>query len=447
MKIHEYQGKEILKKYGVPVPRGKVVSTPDEAYSAVVGAVREPPLRCPVVVKSQIHAGGRGKGKIYRVSPSPGLRPPSPLEGEGRGEGELVLDGGVKVVKSPEEARDVAAKILGNILVTHQTGPEGKIVKKVLIEEGCAIACELYLGVVLDRANSRVTIMASREGGMEIEEVAAKHPEKILKLAVDPLTGVDEQKAKEIAKQLGLASDTLPLAPSPQGRGDLADQFADFCVALYDAYVKADCTIAEINPLAVVNVRAVREPPVLALDAKINFDDNALFRHPDYEALRDLDEEDKAEIEAKKHDLSYVSMDGSIGCMVNGGGLAMATMDIIKLHGGEPANFLDVGGGATAEKVSSAFKIILADPKVKAILVNIFGGIMRCDTIAYGIVSALRAVGAYCNTPVPVVVRLQGTNVDIGKKILQVSGLNLISEDDLAKAAEKVVSKALNSKL
>ncbi|MBI2340985.1 MAG: ADP-forming succinate--CoA ligase subunit beta [Deltaproteobacteria bacterium] len=383
MKIHEYQGKEILKKYGVPVPRGKVAATADEAYS-VAKQLGSP----VVVVKSQIHAGGRGKG------------------------------GGVKVVKSPEEARDAAKKMLGNILVTHQTGPEGKIVKKVLVEEGSAIARELYLGAVLDRATARVTIMASSEGGMEIEEVAAKEPEKIVKMAIDPLKGVDETRTKEVAAKLDL-------------QGTLTEKFVQFVQALYDAYVKADCTMAEINPLVVT-----KDNHLLALDAKINFDDNALFRHPSTEALRDLDEEDLAEIEAKKYDLSYVSMDGNIGCMVNGAGLAMATMDIIKLHGGEPANFLDVGGGATADKVTAAFKIILADPKVKAILVNIFGGIMRCDIIANGIVAAAREV----HIKVPVVIRLQGTNVDIGKNILRNSGLALISEDDLAKAAQKVVA-------
>jgi len=394
MNIHEYQGKAILKKYGVPVLRGKVAVSADEAYAIAkeFGGV--------VVVKSQIHAGGRGKGKVYGKDKK------------------LVLDGGVKVVKSPEEARDVAGKILGNLLVTHQTGPSGKIVKKVLIEEGCPIARELYLGATLDRAIGRVTLMLSAEGGVEIEEIAAKSPEKIFKIPVDPNSGVDPTLVQAVANKLELT-------------GTLAEKLLPFVKALYEAYVQSDCALAEINPLVVT-----KTGELVALDAKINFDDNALFRHPDYEALRDLDEEDKAEIEAKKYDLSYVSMDGSIGCMVNGAGLAMATMDIIKLHGGEPANFLDVGGGATVEKVTAAFKIILADPKVKAILVNIFGGIMRCDTIANGVVAAAREI----KIKVPVVVRLQGTNVDLGKKILMDANLGLISEDNLAEAAKKVVA-------
>ena len=381
MKIHEYQGKEFLKKFGVPVPEGGVASTVEEAIQI---AQR---LGLPVVVKAQIHAGGRGKG------------------------------GGVKLAKTLDEAERHAQSILGMKLVTHQTGPEGKAVKKILIEKGCTIARELYLGAVLDRATSRVTIMASAEGGVEIEEVAAKHPEKIFRMAIDPQTGVDESASREIAKELGFD-------------GRLSAKFLQFVKALCEAYSKADCSLAEINPLVVT-----AEGGLLALDAKINFDDNALFRHPEYEALRDLDEEDPKEIEAKKHGLSYISLDGTIGCLVNGAGLAMATMDIIKLAGGEPANFLDVGGGASAEQVTQAFKIILADPKVRAILVNIFGGIMKCDTIAEGVVTAAREV----RIKVPVVVRLQGTNVDLGKKILLGSGLNLVSEDDLGKAAKKVV--------
>ena len=381
MKIHEYQGKEILRTYGVPTPEGSVVFSVEEALKIAEK------LGLPVVVKAQIHAGGRGKG------------------------------GGVKLAKTIEEVKIHAAAILGMTLVTHQTGAEGKLVKKLLIEKGCQIQRELYLGVVLDRATSRVTLIASSEGGMEIEEVASKHPEKILKLSVDPSVGVDEKAARNIASQLKL-------------EGPLTEKFVTFVKALYEAYVKADCSLMEINPLVVTG-----EGDLLALDAKINFDDNALFRHPNYEALRDADEEDAAEMEAKKFDLSYISLDGSIGCMVNGAGLAMATMDIIKLHGGQPANFLDVGGGATAEKVTAAFKIILADPKVKGILVNIFGGIMKCDTIATGVVQAARET----HIKVPVVVRLQGTNVDLGKKILQDSGLNLISEDELGKAADKIV--------
>lgn len=382
MKIHEYQGKEILRKYGVPTPEGRVASTLEEAEKAAQE------LGAPVVVKAQIHAGGRGKG------------------------------GGVKVAKTLDEAKTYAKNILGMTLITHQTGPEGKKVKKLLIEKGCAIARELYLGAILDRATSKVTFMASTEGGMEIEEVAEKHPEKILKLAVDDIAGIDVAAAKAIAEKLSLT-------------GPLADKFVSFVKALYEAYLKADCSLVEINPLVVT-----ADGNLLALDAKVNFDDNALFRHPDYEALRDLDEEDAAEIEAKKYDLSYISLDGTIGCMVNGAGLAMATMDIIKLSGGEPANFLDVGGGATAEKVTAAFKIILADPKVKGILINIFGGIMKCDTIANGVVTAAREV----HIKVPVVVRLQGTNVDLGKKILEESGLPLISEDNLTNAAAKIVS-------
>ena len=381
MKIHEYQGKEVLRKYGVPTLEGQVAFTSEEALKAVEK------LGFPVVVKAQIHAGGRGKG------------------------------GGVKVAKNLEEAKTLIQNILGMTLVTHQTGPEGKLVKKLFLEKGCDIGRELYLGAVLDRANSKVTFMASTEGGMEIEEVAAKHPEKILKIAVDSAVGVDKSEARSVAAKLDLTGKTV-------------DQFVSFVESLYEAYMKGDFSLLEINPLVVT-----KQGDLLALDAKVNFDDNAMFRHPDYEAMRDLDEEDPAEIEAKKYDLSYISLDGNIGCMVNGAGLAMATMDIIKVSGGEPANFLDVGGGATAEKVTAAFKIILADPKVKGILINIFGGIMKCDTIATGVVTAAKEV----NIKVPVVVRLQGTNVDLGKKILQESGLPLISEDDLTKAAAKIV--------
>ncbi len=381
MKIHEYQGKEILRKYGVPTLEGLVASKVEEAIQAAEK------LGFPLVVKAQIHAGGRGKG------------------------------GGVKLAKNLEEAKTHIKNILGMTLVTHQTGPEGKLVKKLFLEKGCDIGRELYLGAVLDRASSRVTFMASTEGGMEIEEVAAKNPEKILKLSVDPELGVNPSEALAIAQKLDL-------------NGATGEKFVQFVKALYDAYMKGDCSLVEINPLVVT-----KQGDLLALDAKIAFDDNALFRHPEYEAMRDLDEEDPAEIEAKKYDLSYISLEGNIGCMVNGAGLAMATMDIIKVSGGEPANFLDVGGGATAEKVTAAFKIILADPKVKGILINIFGGIMKCDTIANGVVTAAREV----DIKVPVVVRLQGTNVDLGKKILQESGLPLISEDNLTKAAAKIV--------
>jgi len=395
MNIHEYQGKEIFRKFGVPVLNGKVATTPDE-----VKAIAQELGGGVVVVKSQIHAGGRGKGKVY-----------SPKDRS------LVLDGGVKVVKSPDEAKEIASKILGNILVTHQSGAEGKLVSKVFVEQGCAIARELYLGAVLDRATSRVTFMASQEGGVEIEEVAHKSPEKIFKMSIDPDAGVNEGEARAVAAKLAL-------------EGDLVSQLVTFVKALYEVYVKTDCALVEINPLVVT-----KDNKLLALDAKINFDDNALFRHPELEQMRDLSEENPAEIEAKKYDLSYISLDGTIGCMVNGAGLAMATLDIIKLYGGEPANFLDVGGGATEEKVKAAFKLILSDSKVKGILVNIFGGIMRCDTIANGVVAAAREV----NIKVPVVVRLQGTNVDLGKKVLEESGLKLISEDNLTLAAKKIV--------
>ncbi len=381
MKIHEYQGKEILKKYGVPLLAGQVV------FSVQEGIQVAEKMGFPLVIKAQIHAGGRGKG------------------------------GGVKLAKNLEEAKNYIQSILGMTLITHQTGPEGKKVKKLFLEKGCDIARELYLGAVLDRATSEVTFMASSEGGMEIEEVADKHPEKILKMSVNPALGVNESETLRIAKKLELSE-------------ECATQFVQFVKALYEVYMKGDCSLIEINPLVVT-----KQDKLLALDAKLNFDDNALFRHPEYEALRDLDEEDAAEIEAKKYDLSYISLDGNIGCMVNGAGLAMATMDIIKVSGGEPANFLDVGGGATAEKVTAAFKIILADPKVKGILINIFGGIMKCDTIANGVVTAAREV----QIKVPVVVRLQGTNVDLGKKILQESGLPLVSEDNLTKAAAKIV--------
>jgi len=388
MKIHEYQGKEILRKYQVPVPEGQVAL---QVAAAVAIADK---LGYPVVIKAQIHAGGRGKG------------------------------GGVKLAQNREEAEAHAQAILGMQLVTRQTGPTGQTVKKVLVEKGCAIARELYLGAVLDRALSRVTLMASTEGGMEIEKVAMTEPEKILKLSVDPKVGIIDAEAEQIAKKLGL-------------EGNATKDFVTFCQKIYRCYVEADCSLAEINPLVVTE-----SGELLALDAKINFDDNALFRHPEYAELRDLDEEEPTEIEAKNHDLAYIKLDGTIGCMVNGAGLAMATMDIIKHYGAEPANFLDVGGGATAEKVTTAFKIILEDPHVKAILVNIFGGIMRCDIIAAGIVAAAKEV----HIKVPVVVRLQGTNVELGKKILAESGLQLISEDDLAVAAQRVVGAALRGR-
>jgi len=383
MKIHEYQGKEILRKYGVPTPRGVAAFSVDEAVRAageLGGKVW--------VVKAQIHAGGRGKG------------------------------GGVKVAKSPDEVRAHAASILGMQLVTHQTGPQGQKVRRLLIEEGADIAKELYVGMVVDRGTQRVVLMASSEGGMDIEEVAAKTPQKIHKVFIDPAAGLGVGEAREVALKIGIPQASL-------------DQAAELLRNLYRCYWETDASLAEVNPLIVA-----ADGRVVALDAKINFDDNALFRHEDIVALRDLDEEDPLEIEASKHDLSYISLDGSIGCMVNGAGLAMATMDTIKLYGGAPANFLDVGGGATAEKVTAAFKIMLSNPKVKAILVNIFGGIMKCDTIAAGVVAAAREV----KLSVPLVVRMKGTNEDLGKKILKDSGLPIISADNMAEAGEKAVA-------
>jgi succinyl-CoA synthetase beta subunit len=383
--IHEYQAKDVLRRYKVAVPRGKVASTAEEAEAAA----KE--MGTPVVVvKAQIHAGGRGKG------------------------------GGVKVVKSPAEARAAAEKILGMTLVTHQTGPDGKIVHKVLIEEGCEIARELYLGVVLDRAIGRLVMMASREGGVEIEEVAAKSPEKILREAIDPAVGLQAYQARKLAFGLGVPKESVGKAVA-------------FMTSLYKAFVESDCSLAEINPLVLT-----KSGDLLALDCKMGFDDNALFRHPDIREMRDPNEEDPRETEAAKYDLSYIGLDGDIACMVNGAGLAMATMDIIKFYGGEPANFLDVGGGATTEKVTAAFKILLSDANVKAILVNIFGGIMKCDVVAAGIVEAAKQIGI----KVPLVVRLEGTNVDLGKKILKESGLNITPGENMADAAEKVVKAA-----
>ena len=391
MNIHEYQAKSLLAKYGVAVPRGAVAFTPEEAERAardLGGSVW--------VVKSQIHAGGRGAGR-FQDDP------------DGKG--------GVRVVKSVEEVKDNAGKMLGHVLVTKQTGPAGKEVKRLYIEEGCDIARELYLGMLIDRATSRVTLMASTEGGMEIEEVAAAHPEKILKLAIDPAVGFMPFHGRKIAFGLGLEGKQVGAA-------------VKFMTAMYNAFLALDASIVEINPLVVTGAGEV-----IALDAKMNFDDNALFRHKDVAEMRDEDEEDAMEIEAAKHELNYIKLDGQVGCMVNGAGLAMATMDIIKLYGSEPANFLDVGGGATKERVTAAFKIILSDPNVEGILVNIFGGIMRCDVIAEGVVAAAREVKLH----VPLVVRLEGTNVELGKKILADSGLPIISADNLADAAEKVV--------
>jgi succinyl-CoA synthetase beta subunit len=391
MNIHEYQAKSLLAKYGVAVPRGAVAYTPEEAESAAHE------LGGPVwVVKSQIHAGGRGAGR-FQDDP------------DGKG--------GVRVVQSTEDVKANAGKMLGHVLVTKQTGPAGRQVKRLYIEEGCDIARELYLGMLIDRATSRVTLMASTEGGMEIEEVAAAHPEKILKLAIDPAIGFMPFHGRKIAFGLGLEGKQVGAA-------------VKFMSAMYQAFLALDASIVEINPLVVTGAGEV-----IALDAKMNFDDNALFRHKDVAEMRDEDEEDPMELEAAKHELNYIKLDGQVGCMVNGAGLAMATMDIIKLYGSEPANFLDVGGGATKERVTAAFKIILSDPNVEGVLVNIFGGIMRCDVIAEGVVAAAREV----ELKVPLVVRLEGTNVELGKKILAESGLPIVSADNLADAAEKVV--------
>ncbi|MCC3381365.1 ADP-forming succinate--CoA ligase subunit beta [Paenibacillus farraposensis] len=382
MNIHEYQGKEVLKQYGVAVPNGKVAYTVEEAVAAATSLGS-----AVTVVKAQIHAGGRGKA------------------------------GGVKVAKSLDEVRTYASEILGKVLVTHQTGPEGKEVKRLLIEEGCDIRKEYYVGVVVDRATGRIVMMASEEGGTEIEEVAAATPEKIFKAVVDPAIGLQVYQARKLAYDINIPN-------------ELVNKAVKFMLALYEAFVDKDCSIAEINPLVVTG-----DGNVLALDAKLNFDSNALFRHKDLLELRDLDEEDAKEIEASKYDLSYIALDGNIGCMVNGAGLAMATMDIIKYYGGDPANFLDVGGGATTEKVTEAFKIILADPKVKGIFVNIFGGIMQCDIIANGVVEAAKQLGLTR----PLVVRLEGTNVGLGKQILAESGLNIVAADSMADGAQKIV--------
>ena len=388
MNIHEYQAKQVLSEFDVPVPRGGVAFTPDEA----VKVAEE--LGGPVwVVKAQIHAGGRGKG------------------------------GGVKVVKSIDEVRAEAERMLGMTLVTHQTGPEGRIVGRVYIEEGSDIARELYLSALVDRATSRVSFIASTEGGMDIEEVAAETPEKILTISVDPAGGISGHHGRQIAFALGL-------------EGDQVKQASALINNLYRAFVETDMSLLEINPLVVTG-----DGQLICLDAKVNFDSNALYRHDDIVALRDLDEEDPAEVKASEFDLSYIKLDGTIGCMVNGAGLAMATMDIIKLYGAEPANFLDVGGGATKEKVTEAFKIILSDDNVEGILVNIFGGIMRCDVIAEGVVAAARET----ELSVPLVVRLEGTNVDLGKKIMAESGLTIIPADDLDDAAEKIVAAVKES--
>lgn len=383
MNVHEYQGKDILRRYGVATPRGVPcfsVAEAEDASRKLGGKVW--------VVKAQIHAGGRGKG------------------------------GGVKLARSIEEVREHASKILGMSLVTHQTGPEGRVVKRLLVEEGADIRKELYVGMVVDRATQRVTLMASSEGGMDIEQVAASTPEKIHRVAIDPRTGLTDAQADDVARKIGVTEPSLPEARrSMQG--------------LYRAFDECDASLAEINPLILTG-----DGKLLALDAKLNFDSNALFRHPEIVAMRDLDEEDPAEVEASKSDLSYISLDGNIGCLVNGAGLAMATMDTIKLFGAEPANFLDVGGGATTEKVTEAFKLMLKNPAVKGILVNIFGGIMRCDTFAEGVIAAAREV----KLSVPLVVRMKGTNEELGKQMLKASGLPIVSADNMGDAAQKIVA-------
>ncbi|HEV2879939.1 MAG TPA: ADP-forming succinate--CoA ligase subunit beta [Pyrinomonadaceae bacterium] len=385
MKIHEYQGKELLRKFGVPVPRGVVAHTPEEAFNAAKELGTD-----VVVVKAQIHAGGRGKG------------------------------GGVKLAKSPEEARELASQILGMQLVTHQTGPEGQEVRVLLVEEGLPIDKEFYLGIVLDRASGRPVFMASSAGGMDIEEVAAHTPEKILKETIDPAIGFRAYQARKLAFGLGLPA-------------DLINQAAKFMQSLYTAYEQMDATLLEINPFLLT-----KDKRLIALDAKVNFDDNAMFRHKDFADLRDLNEEEPLEIEASKFDLNYIKLDGNIACMVNGAGLAMATMDIIKLAGGEPANFLDVGGGASQERVEAAFKILLADENVEAVLINIFGGIVRCDMVARGVVGAAKNLGL----SLPVVVRLEGTNVEEGQRVIRESGLNFTVAKGMRDAAEKVVGLA-----
>ena len=385
MKIHEYQGKEILRKYGVPLPKGGVVFTPEEARHTAVALGGK-----TVVVKAQIHAGGRGKG------------------------------GGVKVVKNPDEAQEAAKKILGMQLVTHQTGPEGRRVGRLLVEEGLAIARELYLGMVVDRSTRRPVLMASPDGGMEIETVAAETPDRIFKVFLDPALGLQAFQARQLAFALEL-------------KGDQIGKAARLMSAVVQAFLATDASLIEINPLIVT-----ASGDLVALDAKVTFDDNALYRHPDYRELRDLSEEDPLEIEASKYSLNYIKLDGSIGCMVNGAGLAMATMDIIKLAGGEPANFLDVGGGANAEQIKNAFRILTSDPAVRAVLINIFGGILRCDVLAQGVIEAVKDLGVR----VPIVIRMEGTNVELGKQMLRESGLNFTTADSMGEAAEKVVALA-----
>lgn len=383
MNIHEYQAKDVLRKFGVPTLKGEVANSPDEAVRAAKS------LGGNIwVIKAQVHAGGRGKG------------------------------GGVKLAKSIEDVEKIASQIIGMNLVTHQTGPEGKHVHTVLVEQGCNIAKEYYVAALVDRETSRVTMMASSEGGMDIEEVAEKHPEKIHRVSIDPVSGLMPFQARQLAFAIGIPADAV-------------NQAVKIFTALYSAFEKKDCSIAEINPLVLT-----KENQLIVLDCKMNFDSNALYRQKDIVEYRDVREEDPTEVEAHESDLAFIKLNGNIGCLVNGAGLAMATMDIIKLHGAEPANFLDVGGGANKEKVTAAFKIILKDPNVKAILVNIFGGIMKCDIIADGVIAATREMGL----KVPLVVRLEGTNSDKGKEILNKSGLNIIAADDLTDAAQKVVS-------
>ena len=392
MNIHEYQAKELLEKFGAATTRGKVASTADEAEK-----IARELGTSDLVVKAQVHAGGRGKGTFANG-----------------------FKGGVHLVKSPAEAREVAGKMLGQTLVTHQTGAAGRVVNKVLVAESADIEREIYFAILLDRATAAPLVVASTEGGVEIETVAEKSPEKIMRERIDPLAGLQPFQTRKLAKQLGFHSDQLKPA-------------SKLFSALYRTFIESDCSMVEVNPLVVT-----KKGEVLALDAKFNFDDNALYRHPEIAAMRDTAEEDPREVEASKHGLNYIGLDGNIACLVNGAGLAMATMDIIKFYGGNPANFLDVGGGATEEQVTEAFKLLISDKNVKAILVNIFGGIMKCDVIAQGIINAVKAV----KLPVPLVVRLEGTNVDAGKKILAESGLPVTTADDLADAAEKVVKAA-----
>ena len=404
MKIHEYQAKSILKDFGVPVPDGIAIKSMDEFDNAINKLKKRKITQ--FVVKAQIHAGGRGKGTVYYKN----------------NKNEIVVEGGVKFFGSDvDKAKEYAGKVLGNVLVTHQSGSEGKEVQTLYIGEGLDYKDELYLGILLDRSNSKNVIMASTEGGVEIEKVAAETPEKIIKVWIEPSIGIQSYQARELAFGLNL-------------KGDTFKDFVKFITALYNAYEKSDASLVEINPFVITN-----DNKVLALDAKINLDDNALFKNEEYAALRDLNEEDPLEIEASKSDLNYIKLDGNVGCMVNGAGLAMATMDLIKLAGGEPANFLDVGGTASAETVENGFKIILSDKNVQAILINIFGGIVRCDRVAQGVVQAAKHI----NIPVPVVVRLQGTNSEEAKKILDDSGLNLISATTLEDAADKV-TKAIS---